>query len=251
MYPMFYHGHHLLHMDDLIFWKKMATEANGQILELGCGTGRILIPLAKSGCAITGIDDDSAMLSYLQKQITPELENKIDIYLLDITESFDLGIKFPLIIFPCNTYSTFNSHLRQAILRNIKLHLAPNGLFVFSIPNPAILKALDPEGEPELEDRFQHPETGQTIEVYSSWWKESDPRGVPFLTFQWVYHHLKNNSEIEIFETTTSHVLDPLEKYLSDLDDAGLIKKQMFGDFENRSYTQKSTYCILVAGHKC
>ena len=47
---------------DVPFWRRIATEAGGRVLELGCGTGRITLPLARAGAKITGIDRSTPML---------------------------------------------------------------------------------------------------------------------------------------------------------------------------------------------
>jgi ubiquinone/menaquinone biosynthesis C-methylase UbiE len=48
---------------DLPFWRRTLKEIEGRTLELGCGTGRLLIPLARAGVAIAGIDRSSPMLA--------------------------------------------------------------------------------------------------------------------------------------------------------------------------------------------
>lgn len=48
---------------DIAFWQRMAAPVKGPILELGCGTGRVAIPLAKAGASVIGIDRSASMLS--------------------------------------------------------------------------------------------------------------------------------------------------------------------------------------------
>jgi SAM-dependent methyltransferase len=48
---------------DVAFWRGVAQRAGGRTLELGCGTGRVLLPLAKAGVSIVGIDRSEPMLS--------------------------------------------------------------------------------------------------------------------------------------------------------------------------------------------
>src|SRR6187401_1954571 len=57
-YAPFYDWENALTMGrrDVRFWQQRAAEAGGPVLELGCGTGRILMPIARSGVAVTGID---------------------------------------------------------------------------------------------------------------------------------------------------------------------------------------------------
>jgi ubiquinone/menaquinone biosynthesis C-methylase UbiE len=55
---------------DVPFWQRVAAQADGQVLELGCGTGRISIPLAKSGVDLVGVDRSEPMLSRLRSRIS-------------------------------------------------------------------------------------------------------------------------------------------------------------------------------------
>jgi SAM-dependent methyltransferase len=48
---------------DVAFWRDFARRVNGRTLELGCGTGRVLLPIAKTGVQIVGIDRSAPMLA--------------------------------------------------------------------------------------------------------------------------------------------------------------------------------------------
>jgi SAM-dependent methyltransferase len=54
---------------DVAFWRNVALQAGGPVLELGCGTGRISIPLARAGVALTGIDRSPSMLAFAQRRL--------------------------------------------------------------------------------------------------------------------------------------------------------------------------------------
>jgi ubiquinone/menaquinone biosynthesis C-methylase UbiE len=53
---------------DVAFWRRMATGVRGAILELGCGTGRIALPLARTGAAVVGIDRSGPMLDRARRR---------------------------------------------------------------------------------------------------------------------------------------------------------------------------------------
>jgi ubiquinone/menaquinone biosynthesis C-methylase UbiE len=57
-----------LDRSDVKFWQAMAERANGPVLELGCGTGRVTIPVARTGARIVGIDRSSEMLAHAVKR---------------------------------------------------------------------------------------------------------------------------------------------------------------------------------------
>ncbi len=55
--------------DDIAFYKEKAKESGGPILELGCGTGRVTIPLLEEGNEVWGLDLSADMLSQLRKKV--------------------------------------------------------------------------------------------------------------------------------------------------------------------------------------
>src|ERR1700687_1929650 len=54
---------------DVPFWRRVASSASGRVLELGCGTGRVSVPLVRAGVELVGIDRSAPMLSRAQSQI--------------------------------------------------------------------------------------------------------------------------------------------------------------------------------------
>ena len=109
LFPLLYHTHHQHVTEDLPFWQSLARWQGDPILELGCGTGRVLLPLAEAGHTVYGIDNAPNMLSFLRQRIPPELEDHIHLFEADMTH-FSIDERFRLILLPCNTYSTFNTH---------------------------------------------------------------------------------------------------------------------------------------------
>lgn len=60
---------------DVAFFVEMAMQAAGPVLELGCGTGRVLIPTARAGVEIVGLDSSAPMLAVCQEKLSREPEN--------------------------------------------------------------------------------------------------------------------------------------------------------------------------------
>jgi ubiquinone/menaquinone biosynthesis C-methylase UbiE len=55
---------------DIPFWRRIAVASPGAVLELGCGTGRISLPLARAGVRLVGVDRSAAMLAHLRARLT-------------------------------------------------------------------------------------------------------------------------------------------------------------------------------------
>ena len=131
---------------DVGFYVEEAKQAGGPVLEVGCGTGRILLPIARAGFAITGLDSSVQMLDRLRDKLNAERSRvPVRLFLHDMHD-FDLGDKFSLIIAPFRVVqhlTTIDAQLR--LLTTVARHLAPQGRFVFDVFNPrfAILAGAD------------------------------------------------------------------------------------------------------------
>ena len=62
MLPLLYHAHHNRYKEDLPFWLELAARHGDPVLELGCGSGRVLLALAQDGYQVYGLDNDPGML---------------------------------------------------------------------------------------------------------------------------------------------------------------------------------------------
>src|SRR5690348_13563254 len=87
---------------DVAFYVNLCRAAQGEVLELGCGTGRILIPAAEAGCTITGLDGSGSMLAQCRsklQQLPENVRKRITLVEADMT-GFSLDSKFVLATVP-------------------------------------------------------------------------------------------------------------------------------------------------------
>lgn len=125
-----------------------------KILDAGCGTGGHLIPLAKRGYRLVGIDKSKEMVKIAQEKIKKEKLNlNAKVFVGDII-NFDLNMKFDACIcmFAVINYITETDDLIRA-LKNIRKHLKRNALFVFDTwYGPAVL-TIRPETRIKVVER--------------------------------------------------------------------------------------------------
>lgn len=144
--------------EDVAFYVDEAVRAKGPVLEVGCGTGRVLIPTARAGVAITGLDASSAMLDVCRRKLreeSPEVQSRVDLHQGDM-RSFDLGKSFALATIPFRPFQHLETVDEQlACLRCIHRHLMGDGRLVLDLFNPSIDLLANrpthvevPEGEP-------------------------------------------------------------------------------------------------------
>lgn len=152
-------------LSDIDSYVEFGKSYGPEILELGSGTGRILIPLAQAGFNVTGVDLSDHMIARCLAKINPEnkaLKKRVTISKQDITE-LDLGKKFDLIIAPCNLINHFveQAKLKQA-LDCIVNHLKQTGVFILdsSIPDIPYMVYMNCI---ERIFTFEHPLTGTKI----------------------------------------------------------------------------------------
>jgi SAM-dependent methyltransferase len=126
-------------VDDIDFYAGLARRAGGPVLEVMCGTGRILVPLARAGFAITGIDANERMLDSARKKLEkepPEVQERVKLVRADARD-FDLGKKFSLVIL---AFSSINHLLspedQDRAVACLKNHLSENGLLAVASFNP-------------------------------------------------------------------------------------------------------------------
>src|SRR5215510_2981468 len=129
--------------DDLAFYQARLPSSDASVLELGCGTGRVLLPLAAWCGFIHGIDRSQAMLTHclqkLQAAAIPPTKARVE--LGDITH-FALGRRFDLVIAPYRVFQLLETDAQVAgLFRCVRAHLAPGGT--------CILNVVRPEREPE------------------------------------------------------------------------------------------------------
>jgi SAM-dependent methyltransferase len=124
---------------DLPLWRELAAAEGGPVLDLGAGTGRVALDLARDGHQVVALDLDRDFLAALRERAG---DGPVETVVADVRE-FDLGRTFGLILAPMQTMQLLGGASGRArALRSVRRHLAPGGLFAASLAN-----ALDTYGE--------------------------------------------------------------------------------------------------------
>ena len=116
---------------DVPFWRTIALEAEGPVLELGCGTGRIAAPLGRAGVRLVGIDRSAQMLAFARRRVArARLRSRVGLVRGDIRTTPFPGSVFSTVLAP---YGVLQSLLRErdlaATLSAVHRVLRPGGTF--------------------------------------------------------------------------------------------------------------------------
>jgi SAM-dependent methyltransferase len=127
--------------EDVAFFVEAAQASGGPVLEVGCGTGRVLIPTARAGVSIFGIDLSPHMLDICERRLEQEpieVQSRVQLDLADMRD-FDLRQTFKLITIPFRPFQHLIEVEDQiACLRCIQRHLADDGRFILDVFNPSL-----------------------------------------------------------------------------------------------------------------
>jgi SAM-dependent methyltransferase len=132
---------------DLPLWRHLAHEADGPVLDVGAGTGRVALDLARAGHDVTALDVDADLLAELEQRAEGL---RVRTVVADAA-SFDAGTTFALVAVPMQTIQLLGD--RRGFFASARRAVAPGGLVAL-----AISERLEPfEAEVELPP----PDTGE------------------------------------------------------------------------------------------
>ena len=157
---------------DVAFFVETARESGGPVLEVGCGTGRVLIPTARAGIEITGLDLSPHMLEVCRERLKAETEQvraRVRLVVGDMRR-FELSQSFQLITLPFRPFQHLTTVEDQLdCLGCLRRHLAQDGRLILDIFNPWI-KALAQTNfgeEASEEPEFSMPDGRKVIRRHS------------------------------------------------------------------------------------
>ncbi len=231
--------------DDVVLYQGFAEMTGGPLLELGCGTGRLLLPLARAGFAVTGVDMSAKMLEVAREKVALSgLADRIQLVQADMRRP-DLPQKYRMAFIAINSFmhlTTIEDQLEA--LRAWHKLLLPGGLLIIDVDNPNPQHLLDADGRLELQTRWFDPDTGATVLKQISRTVDT-ARQLQHVMF--IYD--------EVFpDGSTRRTLAPFQaRYLYRfegellLDKAGFTPEHVYGSYDLDSYESDSERMIFVA----
>lgn len=252
LYAKFYDLEYENKRDDVDFYYHLAQKVDGPILECGCGTGRILTPIAKLGKEIWGLDINTAMLNIAKNKILSLKAGRVKIFQDDATKfssTFLRNKKFNLIFLSFDGlaylaqkgethYSLKETQERRyRTLKNISDHLNQDGLFAFDLFSPNDLSR-----EYALRHHFSRVIKNETWNLFSA-------IHIPTKRIFQIHYFmeiLKMNGSIRRWHYPVSAYQTTFREIKSLLDKVGLRPVKIYGDFNMKPYKPNSEQMIFI-----
>jgi SAM-dependent methyltransferase len=234
---------------ELDFYRSMAGRMPvAETLELGAGTGRIAIRLARAGFRVTGLDLSAEMLAVAESKSAtiPRLR-----WVLADMRTFELGRRFGLVIAPGHAFQNLLTTEDQlACLERALTHLLPTGTLVLHVDHQDIAWLGDIHGSGagvfEPAETFVHPGSGRQVRASRAWAYERATQTAITTT---VWEELDESGEVVtrlergptrihcVFRSEMEHLLGR----------AGFALEALYGDFLGGPLGEESSEMVWVA----
>lgn len=230
---------------DVDFYLDMARQAGGKVLELGCGTGRISIPLAQAGIEVTGLDLSSDMLEKARAKASESGTGDNLRLMQGDMRNFQLEERFSLIMIPFRSFlHLLHIHEQMKALRCIRQHLAPGGKFVMNVFVPKIEHFVEEREKMSLRGTYRL-ESGEEVTMWD-YTRYDHFQQLAEVTR--IYERCDVNGVVteRVQGRFTLRYIYPAElHHLLRLN--GFKVLQRYGSFDKAAFDAKSTELILVA----
>jgi SAM-dependent methyltransferase len=234
--------------DDLMFYSELAEQHGAPILDVGCGTGRVVFHLAQEGYVTHGIDSEYDMLERAKIKLSAyaHARDKLTFYHGDVlTYDMDSDKHFKMVLLSYNALMHFHSQDEQlALLRRLREWVAPDGVLVVDLPNAGEAFASPDTDAVTLERTFIEPDSGNRVMQQSVSYLD---RAQQLMDVTWIYDELTEEGVVirtvapVIFRYIFYAELTLLLKH------TGFDVDAVYGDYEGGAFENGCERLIVVA----
>lgn len=224
---------------DRAFYAELARETGGPVLELACGTGRVLLPIAREGIPCVGLDHSRAMLDVLRSKEPPSNLELVEAPMTD----FDLGAaRFRLIFAAFRGFQNLLGVDEQlATLACARRHLAPGGVLAFDVfaADPARVAIAE---TPEREE-VRAEEGDEEVRRFSTIW--NDPAAQ---VMRVRFRHERWRAGVKVSDEATEIRMRWFWRFELEhlLARTGFTVEAMYGGFDRRPYDAKKEMIVVA-----
>jgi len=231
--------------NDIEFYKELALKSGNMALELGVGTARVAISLAKAGVTVVGLDNSVHMLKVSEEKLANEskaVRSRVILKRGDM-RNFDLRRTFPFIYLPASTFDhNVTVEDRKQTLNCVYKHLNENGTFAFDLEQASLEK---PEkswwiDRKEIED-------GKMV-VRSIFTRKNIAKRI--LTLDLFYDMYEDGKLLERYHEYGEVAMISKDEITRLLEESGFQVVRIYGDFDKSEYRKDGSKIVLVTKRK-
>jgi ubiquinone/menaquinone biosynthesis C-methylase UbiE len=240
----FYDTEHAHFDEDLDMYRNFAELCGGKILELACGSGRVLLSLAQEGHQLTGIDTSEAMLDIARQRLREAgVAERCTLIQQDI-RNLHLEQKFRMAFIALGSFAHITARrAQQQALASVHAHLSPGGLFILDISNADARYMEDLSGQVLHQGTWQQ-DNGTFVTHFVSPTSSSKQHLLELTHFY--DQHSQGGTLQRTVVTTHLYLFERSEVELL-LEQAGFVIKDVYGDHDLGPYQLESPRLICIA----
>ncbi len=240
----FYDAEHAHFDEDVDLYLNFAELRGGPLLELACGSGRLLLPLAQAGYEVTGVDSSVKMLDLARHALEEaSVASRYKLVQQDIG-GLQLGKRFPLAFIALGSFGhVITRKAQRQALAAVRAHLTTGGTFILDISNE--------------DARYMESMSGQML--HQGTWQLGDgrmlthfvsPASSTMAHLLDLTHFYDTHKQGEaVFRTITQTQLYLFERNETELllEQAGFTVKDVYGNYDLSQYEHGSPRMIFIA----
>lgn len=162
---------------DIEFYRRLAKDVGGPVLDIGCGTGRVAAALAADGREVVGVDRSAPMLRLAERRrqaLPTKAAARVSFVQADM-QTLALGRTFGLIVAPFRVFQfLLTSEAQRQALVAFRTHLRPDGRLVLDLFDPLLDRVVPGADHPSRGSELIHPDTGNRV-VWDVTGRDPDP----------------------------------------------------------------------------
>ena len=151
---------------DIAFYRRLAGETGGPILDVGCGTGRVAMALVADGHEVVGVDLSAPMLRLAEQSretLSADVAARLSFHQADMT-TLDLGRDFALVVAPSRVFQfMLTADAQRQALAALRSHLRPDGRLVLDLFDPLLERVVPSTDITPRGGELVHPITGNRV----------------------------------------------------------------------------------------
>ena len=244
-FARFYDEDYRDYNDDVEAIVHLAQEMDGPVLELGCGTGRLLLPLAVTGLPVTGVDISPALLERTRAKLaTMPNGDQVTLVQGDLRHLELAQRDFAFAFCTSNTLMHLaDADDQLAVLKVAAAHLRSGGLLMIDLFHPDVARLLEVQGVMELADQWTREDGTEVIK----WSVRTVDLAEQVQETLFIYEEIAPDGSVR--RTRCPFTLRYLWRNEAEvmLRLAGFAIEAVWGDFEGTPYDSQSEHLILLA----